>query len=84
MLNTYIYHQLPPACVIFVTPSSGTPLRYLLKNIVLLTLYCVGDRRGIGGGGGGWMDGEKVKYLEKNLSQDCLSCVSGNEPVPVQ
>jgi hypothetical protein len=34
--------------------------------------------------------GEKVKYLEKNLSQDYISCKKchmgfpGNEPVPVQ
>ena len=68
--------------LVFVTPSSGTPLRYLLKNHMLLRLYSVGDRRGIGGVVD--TDGEKVKYLEKNLSQDCLSCVPGNEPVPVQ
>jgi len=49
---------------------------------MLLRLYSVGDRRGIGGVVD--TDGEKVKYLEKNLSQDCLSCVPGNEPVPVQ
>ena len=37
MLNTYIYHQLPPTCF-SVTPSSGRPLLYLLKNYVLFTM----------------------------------------------
>jgi len=35
------------------------------------------------GVGGVDTDGEKVKYLEKNLSHNCLSCIPGNEPVPV-
>jgi len=38
---------------------------------------------GIGGGGVN-TDGERVKYLEKKLSQDYFSCIPGNEPVPVQ
>jgi hypothetical protein len=29
MLNTYTYHLLPP---VSVTPSSGSPVHYLLKN----------------------------------------------------
>jgi len=68
---------------VFVTPSSGTPLHYLLKNYTLLRLHSVGDGWGMGGGVVD-TDGERVKYLEKNLSQDCLSCIPGNEPVPVQ
>jgi hypothetical protein len=35
------------------------------------------------GRGGVDSGGEKVKYLEKNLSHHCLSCIPGNEPVPV-
>ena len=48
MLNTYIYHHLHPTCdcvcyiivrettALFVTSSSGRPLRYLLKSIRFL------------------------------------------------
>ena len=43
----------------------------------------IGDMWGIGGGGVN-TDGERVKYLEKKLSQDYFSCIPGNEPVPVQ
>jgi hypothetical protein len=70
--------------MVFVTPSSGTPLHYLLKNYMLLRLYSVGDRRGIGEGVCVNTDGEKVKFFDKNLSQDCLSCIPGNESVTVQ
>jgi hypothetical protein len=59
---------------------------------MLLRLCNVGDKQGVLGLGVWGVDtgGEKVKYLEKNLSQENVSCnkyhvgFPGNEPVPVQ
>jgi len=42
MLNKYIYHQLPPTRSVFVTPSSGRPLSYLLKNYIFLQCCYIG------------------------------------------
>ena len=38
LLNTYISHQLPPTCFGVVTPSSGRPMRYFLKNWMLYAM----------------------------------------------
>ena len=35
MLNTYIYHQLPPTCFGVHSQSSGRPLHYFLKKYML-------------------------------------------------